>query len=167
MAKQIHLTQATGRISTILINKTDLGTSEWKNVFDSRWIGSADEIIEFIEAGIISRDKVAKRKVIPEKNAKVPSNQPLMTEKFPIIKKVSNTNPGKKVIKVLESHKENGIKGISTESDVSHGKKKADITSTMKLSPSLSLSYSPNKQLSSRRSARPLNELFIGSKVSV
>ena len=59
MAKEVKSNG--GRV--ILINKTALASmSEWKSVFDMVWLGEADTIVDFMERGLLERERLAENR---------------------------------------------------------------------------------------------------------
>ena len=57
LSRQVRASSNAGDVSCVLINKTDILSSEWKGVFDAKWLGDADDIVDFIETGLNDRSR--------------------------------------------------------------------------------------------------------------
>eukprot|EP00158_Paraphelidium_tribonemae_P003803 Partr_v1_DN26386_c0_g1_i2_m43468 putative NAD-dependent lysine demalonylase and desuccinylase that specifically removes malonyl and succinyl groups on target proteins. Has weak NAD-dependent protein deacetylase activity len=97
ISRAVHSSGKGKEIVSLLINKTDIATSEWKGVFDAAWLGDADDIVDFIDAGMLKRDafkaaKIPKTPKTPKSAIKADSpcideNQPPITDAFPAVVK--------------------------------------------------------------------------------
>lgn len=64
MSKEVRR-NGKGPMQCVLINKTNLTVvREWKDIFDAAWIGDGDDIVQYIEQGVVHLQKqvVDKRK---------------------------------------------------------------------------------------------------------